>query len=89
MEQRGADASPGVAQKITASGVGSLVAISAQTQIIESHITSLLAQSLAIANEKEARSISSQGAMYSGVAGNLGSQDGRFSTQALSIGAQR
>src|SRR5690606_26757853 len=32
MERRGADASPGVAQKLTASGIGTLIAMESQSQ---------------------------------------------------------
>ena len=86
LESRGALASPGVAQKLTASGVGSLVAIDAQNQIIFSHITSLLAQTLADANEKEVRGVVSKGQGFSGVSDSLASQDGKFSTHALPSG---
>jgi hypothetical protein len=89
MERRGADASPGVAQKLTASGVGSLIALQAQTQVIESHITSLLSQMLADANEKESRSIVSKAAGFSGMSESLGSDDGRFSTHASPFGVKR
>lgn len=85
LERRGADASPGVADKLTASGVGSLVAMEAQTQVIQSHITSLLAQSLADANEKENRLIISKGSSFSSVSKDLGPDDGRFSTKVLRI----
>lgn len=83
LEQRGADASPGVAQKLTASGVGTLVAQQAQTQIIESHIVSLLSQMLATANEKENREIISKGANFAGFSENLSSKDSLFSTHIL------
>jgi hypothetical protein len=86
LEQRGADASPGVAQKLAASGVGSLVAIEAQSQVIQSHITSLLAQILAEANEKEAREVVAKGECYSGVSENLGPEDSRFSTHVAPFG---
>ena len=83
LEQRGADASPGVAQKLTASGVGTLVAIEAQSQVMQSHITSLLAQMLANANEKESREVVSKGASFTGVSENLGGEDSRFSSHIL------
>ena len=57
MERRGADASPGVAQKLTASGVGTLIALQSQSQVLESHITSMLAKMMADGNEREARDI--------------------------------
>jgi hypothetical protein len=83
LERRGADASPGVAQKLTASGVGSLVAIDAQSLVIQSHITSLLAQMLADANEKESRSVISKGQGFGNISTNLGSHDGKFSTHVF------
>ena len=85
MERRGADASPGVAQKLTASGVGSLITLQSQTLVIESHITSLLSQMLADANEKENREVVSRGAGFSGVSQNLGPDDGLFSSHVLPL----
>jgi hypothetical protein len=83
MERRGADASPGVAQKLTASGVGTLISMEAQSQIIQSHITNLLAQMLAEGNEKENRLVVSKGASLNSVSKNLGTDDGRFSTHVF------
>lgn len=83
LERRGADASPGVANKLTASGVGTLVAMEAQTQVIQSHITSLLAQILAEANERESREVIARGDGFRGVSSNLGSDRGWFSNHIL------
>lgn len=83
MEQRGADASPGVAQKLTASGVGTLISMEAQTQVIQSHIVSLLAQTLADANEKETRQVSNTGQSYNAVSGTLKNSSSLFSKLAL------
>lgn len=83
LERRGADASPGVAAKLTASGVGTLVAMEAQTQVIQSHITSLLAQMLADANEKESRAVVARGAGFIGVSSNLGDDKGWFSNHVI------
>lgn len=83
LERRGADASPAVAQKLTASGVGTLVAMEAQSQVIQSHITSLLAQMLADANEKETRLVVTKGETFSAVSENLGDDDGKFSTHVF------
>lgn len=85
LERRGADASPGVANKLTASGVGTLVAMEAQTQVIQSHITSLLAQILAEANERESREVVARGAGFSGVSTNLGDDRGWFSSHVLPL----
>lgn len=89
MERMGADASPGVAQKLTASGVGTLIAMESQTQIIQSHITSLLAQMLADANEKEARIVVSRGAAFTGVSASLDEGDMKFSSKVLMKGGLR
>lgn len=85
MEQRGANASPGVAQKLTASGVGTLISIEAQSQILQSHMVGLLAQLLAQANEKETRSIVSHGQALNGVSQNVGNKEDRFSFLAQSL----
>ena len=87
MERRGADSSPGVAQKLTASGVGTLISMEAQTQVIQSHIVSLLAQTLADANEKETRLVTSAGRSYGSVSETLGGGDNLFSTIALGFKA--
>ena len=86
MERRGADASPGVAQKLTASGVGTLVAMEAQNQIIQSHITSLLTQMLANANETESRMVATKGESFSTVSKSLGTKDHRFSSHVNPLG---
>jgi hypothetical protein len=86
LEQRGADSSPAVAAKLTASGVGTLVAVDSQNLVIQSHITCLLAQMLADANEKEARGVISKGQGFSGVSQNLGPNDGKFSSHVFPAG---
>lgn len=80
LERRGADASPGVATKLTASGVGTLISMEAQAQVVQSHIVSLLAQMLAQGNEKESRLAVSKGAEFSSYSKSLGSEKGWFST---------
>lgn len=85
LERRGADASPGVAQKLTASGVGTLIAAESQSLVIQSHITSLLAQMLAQGNERETRAVVTRGTSYSHMAGNLDQKHARFSTHVLSL----
>ncbi len=89
MERRGADASPGVAAKLTASGIGTLVSMEAQTQVIQSHITSLLAQMLADSNEREARSLVAKGEGFNSFFEILRQKDFSFSSRALSIGGVR
>lgn len=85
MESRGADSSPGVAQKLTASGVGTLVSMEAQTQVIQSHIVSLLAQTLADANEKESRMVANRGQSFNTVSGSLKNSSSLFSAAALGL----
>ncbi len=85
LERRGADASPGVAQKLTASGVGTLVAMEAQSQVLQSHITSLLAQMLAESNEKEARALVAKGTGFNSLSKSLSQSDGSFSSRALCL----
>lgn len=84
MERRGADASPGVAQKLTASGVGTLVAMEAQSQVIQSQIAGLLARILADANEKESRMVVSKGHSFTDVSKSLSSEEKSFSQHVFS-----
>ncbi len=83
LERRGADATPGVAQKLTASGIGTLVSMEAQTQVIQSHITSLLAQMLADSNEKEARAVVAKGEGFASFSTTLSQKAASFSSRAL------
>lgn len=86
LERRGADSSPGVATKLTASGIGTLIALESQTQVIQSHMTSLLAQMLAEGNEKETRAIAARGNSMRGFSKSLQSQDRAFSSIVLGLG---
>lgn len=85
MEARGSGSSPGVAQKLTASGVGTLISMEAQSQAIQSHIVSLLAQTLAQANENEARSMETNGKSFAALSESMGTDDGLFSKHALAL----
>jgi hypothetical protein len=85
LERRGADASPGVASKLTASGVGTLISMQAQSQVLQSQVTSLLSQMLASANEKETRGIVSKGATFHGVSSSLGLTNLSFSKVVLGM----
>lgn len=85
LEQRGKDVSPGVAQKLTASGVGTLISMEAQTQVIQSHIVSLMSQMIAEANDKESRAIVSKGSMFQNISENIGKDDGKFSTKIMPL----
>lgn len=87
LERRGADASPGVAQKLTASGIGTLISIESQTQAIQSHITSLLTQMLAEANEKETRAVVTRGQSFKALSTGLRHTSYTFSRIALGLKA--
>jgi hypothetical protein len=88
LERLGAESSPGVAQKLAASGTGTLVALAAQEQVIQSHITSLLAQLLATSNEREARALVSNGKALESVSGVLDSKSSKFSSRATTQGVK-
>ncbi len=87
LERRGENASPGVAEKLTASGVGSMLQVQSQTLILESHITSLLAQMLAEANERETRSVVSRGSTFRSVSRSLTGKQSSFSREVLGFRA--
>lgn len=86
LEARALGSSPGVSQKLTASGVGTLISLESQTQVIQSHVVSLLTQMLAEGHEKESRMVMSKGQSYSTVSGSLGSKNNKFSDLALGKG---
>lgn len=85
LERRGADVSPAVAQKLTASGVGSLIALESQTQAIQSKIMSLMAQSIAEANEKETRTLIARGSSLQFISVQLSPIKKTFSSLVLGI----
>ncbi len=89
IERMGADSSPGKAQKLTATGVGSLITLESQNLVLQSHITGLLSQMLAQANENETRQVVSRGNSFSGFSESLGKYDSRFSSRALPIRMSR
>lgn len=86
LERRGADSSPGVAQKLTASGVGTLISLEAQSQVAQSQMISLLAQILSQVNEKETRAVVSHTKSFQGFSENLGQREFSFSELVLSKG---
>lgn len=75
LESRAEGASPGVSQKLTASGVGSLVALEAQNQVVQARVVSLLAHQLADSREREARSVTSQANEYKTISTMRGFSD--------------
>lgn len=85
LERRGADASPGVAAKLTASGVGTLVSLQAQSQVAQSQMVSLLTQMLAEGNEQENRRLVSNGESFKGLSQNLQGVDRKMSTLVVPL----
>lgn len=89
LEARGLSSSPGVSQKLVASGVGTLITQQAQAQVIQSHVVSLLSQMLADGHEKETRLIISKGESYRDISGALGGKDKKFSNTVLGFGGNK
>jgi len=88
LERRGADASPGVAQKLTASGVGTLVSLQAQSQVAQSQMVSLLTQMLAEGAEKESRKLVSAGKNFKDLSGSLQGDEKKLSTLVVPLRMQ-
>ena len=57
IERRASHASPGVANKLSASALGTIIKLNAQNQVAQSQVVSLLTKILAETTEREARSI--------------------------------
>lgn len=85
LERRGADASPGVAAKLTASGVGTLVSLQAQSQVAQSQMVSLLTQMLAEGAEKESRKLVSTGNSFKNIGEALQGEDKKMSTLVVPL----
>lgn len=85
LEQRGKDASPGVAQKLTASGVGTLISLQAQSQVAQGQMVSLLTQMLAEGNEKEVRRLTSNGESFKSFVFNLQGEDKKLSSLVVPL----
>jgi len=86
LEIRALESSPGVSQKLVASGVGTLISLESQSQVIQSHVVSLLTQMLAEGHEKESRLVISKGQSYSSVSDAMGSKVNKFSDLVLGKG---
>jgi hypothetical protein len=69
--------------QLTASGVGTLIALESQSQVIQSHVISLLTQMLAAGNERETRSVVSRGGSFKAFSTNLSQKDSQFSELVL------
>lgn len=80
--------SPGVAQKLTASGVGSLIELSAQNQVAQGTIISLLTQVVAESSDRSARELSGRSMAYGDVSRTLPTSNG-FSTKLHPPGVRR
>ena len=84
LERRSSDSSPGVAQKLAASGVGSLVVLEAQNQVAQATVISLLSQMIADGSSKDAYRVVSQGKSFSSFSLNLStSGEDRFSKKIV------
>ena len=77
LEKRALDSSPGVANKLTASGVGTLVTLQSQSQVAQAQIIALLSQMIAENGSKDAARLNSQSREYK----TLGSGLNGFSKQ--------
>ena len=71
MEQKALDSSPGVANKLTASGVGTLVTLQSQNQVAQAQIISLLSQMIAENASKDAARLRTQSQQYKGLSTGL------------------
>lgn len=89
LESRALNSSPAVAQKLTASGLGTIITQQTQSQVIQSHMVSLLAQMLAEGHEKETRFIVNNGKSYSNVSQSLSSKQSKFSELVLGFGGAK
>ncbi len=77
LEKNGLEVGPAVANKMTASGVGTLVALQSQNQVAQATIISLLSQMIVENGSKEAARLNSQALEYK----TLGSGLNGFSKQ--------
>lgn len=86
LEGRALNSSPGVSAKLTASGVGTLISQQAQSQVLQSHVVSLLTQILAEGHEKESRMVISKGSSFKTFSNELNQKESSFSSTALKFG---
>ncbi len=82
MEERATGASPGVAQKLTASGVGTLVALQSQNQVAQAQIISLLSQSIAETTARQSQLIVSKATHFNSLSTDISAKDSKFSEKA-------
>ena len=89
LENKGLHSSPGVAQKLTASGMGTMITQQAQSQVLQSHMVSLLTQILAEGHESETRYIVNNGKSYNTLSGALMCKKNKFSDLVFRFGSAR
>lgn len=85
LERRGADASPAVAEKLTASGVGTLISLEAQSQVAQSQMISLLSQMLAQGVEQESRKVTMTGNSFKSIGESLSGQEKTLSSLVVPL----
>lgn len=85
LERRGADASPAVAEKLTASGVGTLISLEAQSQVAQSQMISLLSQMLAQGVEQESRKVTMTGNSFKSIGESLSVQEKTLSSLVVPL----
>ncbi len=86
LESRALTSSPAVAQKLSASAMGTMISQQAQSQVLQSHMVSLLTQMLADGHESETRFIVSHGKSYNNLSRSLDVKQHTFSSLVLGIG---
>lgn len=89
LENKGLNSSPAVAQKLTASGLGTMITQQAQSQVLQSHMVSLLTQILAEGHESETRYIVNSGKSYNTLSGSLTCKKNKFSDLVFRFGSAR
>lgn len=89
LENRALHSSPAVAQKLTASGMGTMITQQAQSQVLQSHMVSLLTQILAEGHESETRYIVNNGKSYNTLSGSLMCKKNKFSDLVFRFGSAR
>ncbi len=89
LENKGLNSSPAVAQKLTASGMGTMITQQAQSQVLQSHMVSLLTQILAEGHESETRYIVNNGKSYNTLSGSLMCKKNKFSDLVFRFGSAR
>lgn len=82
LEERATGASPGVAQKLTASGVGTLVALQSQNQVAQAQVISLLSQMIAESSARQSQLVVSKATHLNNLSTDISAKDSKFSEKA-------